>query len=347
MTRRSISKTKMVTLVTVLMLVLTACSNKSGASPSVSGTGEVAATGSRSSKDTVTVHIAINGGIGPLVIAQEKGWVEEAFENLNAKVEWSKFTSGPPLLEALVSNRVDLGSLGDGATITGVANQLPFEIIALLGDGKDLNTLIVPVDSAISSVADLKGKTIGVAKGTTSHVYLIKILQAYGLTQDDVKQINLQFDDGQAAFESGRLDAWISLDPYVTLNVEQKKAKIIEVKDEIYAPLSMIARTDFAKEHPELVSQYLKVYKKALDWQHDHLDEAVAIYEKYSKIPAPIIKIVLERSANTFSAYTSEALEAQAASSEILLSNGFLRKEPDFTKAINNTFIEKIINEAK
>lgn len=343
MTRRSSNQFKMVTLVTILLMVLSACSNENGASTSVSGFGEAPAAGSNSSKDTVTVHIAINGGIGPLLIAQEKGWVEEAFEELAAKVEWSKFTSGPPLLEALVSNRVDLGSLGDGATITGVANQLPFEIIALLGDGKDLNTLIVPTNSKISSVADLEGKTIGVAKGTTNHVYLIKILEANGLTQDDVKQINLQFDDAQAAFESGRLDAWVTLDPYVTLNVHQKKAKIVEVKEEIYAPLSMIARTDFAKNHPELVVEYLKVYKKALDWQHDHLDEAVAIYEKYSKIPAQINKIVLERSANTISAYTPEALQAQEASSEILLNNAFLKKKPDFTKVINNTFVDELI----
>lgn len=340
MKRRSNNKSKMVTFVTVLFLVLTACSNENGASPSISGSGEANAAGSKSAE--VTVHIALLGGISPLLIAEEKGWIDEAFSKKGAKVEWSKFTSGPPILEALVSNRIDLSSMGDGAVITGLANQLPFEIIGLLGDGKDLNTVIVPVNSTISSVADLKGKTIGVAKGTTSHVYLIKILQSIGLSQDDVKQINLQADDALAAFETGQLDAWITLDPYVTLSVEQKKAKIIEVQGEFLAPLSMIARSGFAKEHPELVTEYLKVYQQTLDWQRENLDEAAAIYEKYSKMPASVIKTVLDRSANQLAAYTPEALEAQQASAEILLDNAFLKKKPDFTKAINNTFVEEL-----
>ena len=340
MKRRSSNKSKMVTLVTVLLMVLTACSNENGASPSISGGSAEAAAGSKSAE--VTVHIARLGGISPLLIAEEKGWIDEAFAEKGAKVEWSNFTSGPPILEALVSNRIDLSSMGDGAVITGLANQLPFEIIGLLGDGKDLNTVIVPVNSTISSVADLKGKTIGVAKGTTSHAYLIKILQSIGLSQDDVKQINLQADDALAAFETGQLDAWITLDPYVTLSVEQKKAKIIEVEGEFLAPLSMIARTGFVKEHPELVTEYLKVYQKTLDWQRDNLDEAAALYEKYSKMPASVIKTVLERSANQLSVYTPEALQAHEASSEILLNNKFLKKKPDFAKAINNTFVEEL-----
>ena len=71
---------------------------------------------SQEDDEPIKVNIAINGGIGPLVIAKEKGWFEEEFKSLNAEVAWSEFTSGPPLLESLASNRVDLSSLGDGAS---------------------------------------------------------------------------------------------------------------------------------------------------------------------------------------------------------------------------------------
>ncbi|MCM3784572.1 aliphatic sulfonate ABC transporter substrate-binding protein [Neobacillus mesonae] len=322
-----------------LAILLTACGSEKGASFASS----TESASSSSSSDPVKVNIAINGGISPLIIAQEKGWLDEAFKELNAEVEWSKFTSGPPLLEALVSGRVDLSLLGDGAAITGASNQLPFKIVGLTSDGRQLNNILVPYDSSISSIADLKGATIGVAKGTTSHVYLIKVLLANGLTQDDIKQINLQYDDGQAAFESGQLDAWISIDPYVTLNLEKKKAKLLEVDTEIYAPVSLIAHTDFAEKHPELVTLYLKLYKRSLDWQNENIDEAATLYEEYSKIPAPIIKIVLERSANQLSAYTPEALQAQELSSEILLAGEFLKKKPDFTSVIDNSFIEQAL----
>ncbi|MBB3110596.1 sulfonate transport system substrate-binding protein [Paenibacillus phyllosphaerae] len=293
--------------------------------------------------DPVKVNIAINGGFNPLVIAQEKGWLDEGFKKLNAEVSWSKFTSGPPLLESLVSGRVDLSFLGDGAAITGVSNQLPFEIIGLINEGKDLNTVIVPVDSPIATVADLKGKTIGLAKGTTSHVYLIKILQANGLTQQDVKLINLQFEDGQAAFEAGKLDAWVSIDPYTTLNVTKKKAKILDAKTVIYAPVSMIAHKEFAQKHPELVVEYLKLYKQSLDWQTANPDEAAAIYSEQTKIPEDIIKLVLERSAPLLSAYTPEVLESQQASADILLENKFLKKAAVFKDAVDDTFVTEAL----
>ena len=68
--------------------------------------------------------------------------------------------------------------------------------------------ILAQADSDIQKVEDLKGKTVGVASGTTGHVYLIKALKAHGLTTDDVKLINLQADDAQAAFETKQLDAW-------------------------------------------------------------------------------------------------------------------------------------------
>ena len=55
---------------------------------------------------------------------------------MNAQVKWSEFTSGPPLLESLASNRVDLSFLGDGALIAGLDKKLPFEVIAQTGTGE-------------------------------------------------------------------------------------------------------------------------------------------------------------------------------------------------------------------
>lgn len=324
----------------VLGLVLAGCGSGYSNTQASAGQGKAAAAKApEQGGEPVKVHIALNGGLSPLIIAQEKGWLDEAFKSHHAEAVWSKFTSGPPLLESLVSGRVDLSWLGDGAAISGVANKLPFEVIGLISEGRDLNTILVPTGSPIATVENLKGKTVGAAKGTTSHVFLIKVLQAAGLTQQDVKIINLQFDDGQAAFEAGKLDAWVTIDPYVTLNVQQKKASVLDVKTEIYAPVSMIAHTEFAKEHPDLVVEFLKQYDKAVKWQNDNLDEAAGLYAAQTKIPAGIIKQVLSRSATRLSAYTPESLQAQEESAGILLQNQFLKQKADFKSAINDSFV--------
>src|SRR5690606_15219769 len=108
-------------------------------------------------------------------------------EDFNVEVAWSEFPSGPPLLESLASNRVDLSLLGDGALIAGIDKQLPFEVIAQTSDGGANSRILVQKDGNIKKLDDLKGKTVGVASGTTAHVYLIKALKTSGLTTDDVK----------------------------------------------------------------------------------------------------------------------------------------------------------------
>ena len=90
----------------------------------------------------------------------------------------------------------------------------------------------------IKQVEDLKGKKVGVTYGTTGHVYLIKALEARGLTTDDVTLINLQTDDSQAAFASNKIDAWATGNPFITVNIEKGDATKLEVDKKILAPIS-------------------------------------------------------------------------------------------------------------
>lgn len=325
-------KPLLILAVSIALLLLAGCAKAS--SNAVSGT----VTGSEKDSKSLIVNIAINGKITPLNIARDKGWVEEEFKKLNAEVQWSEFPSGPPLLEALSAGRVDLSFLGDGATIAGIAGGLPFEVVALLSEGKNSVSILVPKDSPIQKLEDLKGKTIGLPKGTTAHVYVAKVLQNTSITLEDLNIINLQPDDGQAAFDSGKLDAWAAWDPYVSNNIASNKARALPAVD-VMAPSSAIVRNDFAKEHPELVVAYLKVFKKAALWQLEHEEEAAQIFNEKTKVPVDTIKTILNKGEPLVSPYTEEALAEQQAASDILAGNGFIRKKIIFKDAVNDTFI--------
>lgn len=295
---------------------------------------------SQAEGEPIKVNIALNGKMGPLVIGRQKGWFDEEFKALNAKVEWSEFPSGPPLLESLASNRVDLSFLGDGALIAGIDKNLPFKVIAQTGTGESNVRILVQKNGDIKKIEDLKGKTVGVASGTTGHVYLIKALKAHGLTIDDVKLINLQPDDAQAAFESKQLDAWAVWNPYYLNNVEKGNAIALEVNKKILAPGAVIARTGFAKEHPELVEAYLRAYKKAADWQIENPDEASQIYSDETKITANIVKkIITAEEPNIF--FTKESIKAQQDSIGTLAAVGYIKKSFNFEEHINNKYIDK------
>lgn len=311
-------------------LVLAGCNSDAG---TASGESEL-----------IKVNIALNGKMGPLVIGREKGWFKEEFSKVNAEIEWSEFPSGPPLLESLASNRVDLSFLGDGALIAGLEKNLPLEVIGQTGEGGSSVRIITHPDSEIKKIEDLKGKTVGVASGTTGHVYLAKALKYHDLSLDDVKIINLQPDDAQAAFETNQLEAWAIWEPYKTNNIDKGIAKALEVEGKILAPGAIIARTGFGEEHPEIVEAYLRAYKKAADWQIENPDEASEIYAAETKMPVETIKkIITAEKPNMF--FTEESIKSQQESIETLAEVGYIKKEFQFEERINNEYIDAAFKE--
>lgn len=318
-------------LAAILAIVLAGCGSSSE-TKSVSGK-------SQDNSKPIEVNIALNGGLSHMQIGRAKGFFEEEFAKVNATIKWSEFPSGPPLLESLASERVDLSILGDGAALAGLDRGLPFEIIAQTHIGESSNGIVVHPDSGIKKIEDLKGKKVTVAYGTTVHVYLIKALKAHGLTTDDVELINLQPDDSQAAFGSNQVDAWVAFDPFKTANIEKGEAVQLEVNEKILAPVSLIVRTKFGKEHPEIVEAYLKAYKKSMDWQKEHLEEATEIYASETKLPADLIKKII--TGEKYDLFVSEeASKAQQESIDILSEVGYIKNKYQYKDHINDSFLK-------
>ncbi|MBH5319129.1 aliphatic sulfonate ABC transporter substrate-binding protein [Paenibacillus sp. GSMTC-2017] len=294
-------------------------------------------------RNPVTVNLAINGGTNLFTIIKEKGLLDEKFKALNATIIWSEFPSGPPLLESLAAGRVDISLLGDGAALQGQSAGLPFVNIGLLSDGAKLNSILVPTGSDIKTIGDLKGKKIALAKGTTYHVFLLKLLEKNGLKEKDLNIVNLQATDALPAFLSGQVDAWASGDPFKTqLSVQQKATVLAGDEQGVLAPVSLIARTDFAKKYPELVIEFLSVYEEALKWQNDNIDEVAKIHADARKIPVEIMKEVIINQKAELSPISDAAVSTQQASADILLETGFLKKGITYKEYVDNSFLEKL-----
>ncbi len=295
-----------------------------------------------SSKDTTTVNIAINGGLNLLTIAKKKGWFEEAFEKANAKVQWNEFQSSVPLLEGLVSDRVDFSFIGDGTVVTGKAANSPFTVISVTGVQGNQNSVIVKPDSPIQSIADLKGKQIAVAKGSSGHIFLIKALQKNGLSESDVKIVQLQPDEANPAFQAGQVDAWGIWDPFVTTEVAAGRARIVESVQTMgfVAPAVMIGRDKFLKEHPDLTALYLKVYQQAVDWVAQNPDEAADILATEKKMDKALVKTLIENTQYINNPITAETAEAIQSTADILLESGTIKEKLDVSKVYDNSYFE-------
>jgi sulfonate transport system substrate-binding protein len=135
-------------------------------------------------------------------------------DNTPYKIEWSTFTSGPPLLEAASAGAIDVGGVGNTPPIFAAASSGKIAAVSVLASGVTGDGILVPRDSPIQSLADLRGRTIGVTKGSSAHGVLLKALHNAGLSPGDVKISYLQPSDAYAAFRQHALDAWSIWDPY-------------------------------------------------------------------------------------------------------------------------------------
>jgi sulfonate transport system substrate-binding protein len=143
------------------------------------------------------------------------------------KIQWSTFTSGPPLLEAASAGGIDLGGVGNTPPIFSAAAHAKIAIISSAQGDVAGDAILVPADSPLHDVAELRGKTIGVAKGSSAHGQILLTLRKAGLSTKDVKLSFLQPADAYGAFSQHRLDAWAVWDPYTSQAKLESNARVL------------------------------------------------------------------------------------------------------------------------
>ncbi|WP_083897296.1 ABC transporter substrate-binding protein [Azospirillum sp. B506] len=157
-----------------------------------------------------------------LKVGDQKGGVQSVMEaagllsDLPYRIEWSQFPAAAPLLEALNAGAIETGYAGDAPTTFALAAGTAAKIIGAVRSNPQSTTILVPGTSAIRSVADLKGRTIGTGRGSIGHYLVLAALKANGLKPDDVKIAFLLPSDAKSALAAGSIDAWSTWGIYVS-----------------------------------------------------------------------------------------------------------------------------------
>ncbi|MEV6875767.1 ABC transporter substrate-binding protein [Amycolatopsis sp. NPDC051128] len=198
-------------------LVVTGCGTATGEGPS-------AVPGPVSAADLAKVTLKVGdqkGGVKSLLTAA----------NLVAgtpyRIEWATFTSGPPLLEAASAGAIDAGRVGNTPPIFAAAAKAKIKVVSVSRSNVEREAVLVPPDSPLTDVASLKGKTIGVAKGSSAHGQLLNTLHNNGLSTKDVKLSFLQPSEAYAAFTQHTIDAWAIWDPYTAQAQIEAHARVL------------------------------------------------------------------------------------------------------------------------
>jgi sulfonate transport system substrate-binding protein len=263
---------------------------------------------------------------GVLVITRQQAALEKHFAPLGIDVKWVEFSSGPPMMEAMNVGSVDYGAVGDsppvfaqaaGAAIVYAAGQPMVN-----GQG-----ILVPRDSAIRSLPDLKGKRIGFTKASSAHNVVVQTLEKAGLTYADITPVYLTPPDAGPAFANGSIDAWAIWDPYFAIGETRQNGRILINAREVTKTNSFfIANRDFAGKHGPILQQIVEVTTASATWAEQHRDEVAASLAAITGVPLDIQAIAARRAGFVVVPVTEDIIATQQGVADRFYKLGLIPK---------------------
>ena len=196
------------------------------------------------------------------LLIREKGLLEREFEKDGIAITWVQSAGSNKALEFLNAGSLDVGSSAGSAALLARINGNPIRSVYSYSR-PEWTALVTRADSGISSVADLKGRSVALTRGTDPHVFLVRELAEAGLSQDDVRVVLLQHADGRTALIRGDVDAWAGLDP-IMASAEVEDGAVLFHRDPAANTWGILnVREAFLEENPAIVERVLKVYEAA------------------------------------------------------------------------------------
>lgn len=251
----------------------------------------------------------INTAVGGAAV-RELGLLEKhlpttgEYEGVKYDIQWSSYTSGPPITNKMLADQIDIGLMGD---FPAAINLIKFQQEAQDADSIFIGTLaysaqgagnavVVPKDSTVKSLADLKGMTVSVPFGSAAHGMLLKALQQAGINPDtDVKLISQSPEVGGSSLRTGQIDAHADFVPFGELFPFRGFARKIFDGAQTGTPTlhGIVVRSDFAEEHPEIVVAYLKAILEANQMFREEPEELAAKIEEWSGVEKEVVYMFL------------------------------------------------------
>jgi sulfonate transport system substrate-binding protein len=226
-----------------------------------------------------SVRIGYQKSVPVVILARKQASIEKRLQALSTPVavQWVEFQFGPPMLEALSANAIDLGVVGDTPPIFAQVGGSALVYAAAVPSWE--HAVLVRRDSPIRTLADLKGKRVAFGKGTSAHNFIIKALALAGLKLSDIVPVYLSPTDATTAFSGGNIDVWAVWDPYYAIAQQHYDARsIADTSDKRLASAGYyMAGRDFATRYPSVLVAVLQELGKTTVWAGHHRDELTAL----------------------------------------------------------------------
>ena len=252
--------------------------------------------GTAQAQDKKELRIGYQKSASLFVLQKSQGTLEKRLAPLGFGLKWVEFPAGPQLLEGLNVGSVDVGFVGEAPPIFAQAAGAQFVYIGFDPAAPEAEALVVPKDSPIKAVADLKGKKVALNKGSNVHYLLVKLLEKHGLKYSDVQPVFLPPADARAAFEKGAVDAWAIWDPFLAASEKQVGARILaDGKGVVNNYAYYLAERGFTEKHPQAISALFADTQEQGRWLKANIPQAAKIIAPQQGLDVDVVEVNLRR----------------------------------------------------
>ena len=247
-----------------------------------------------SAEPSKLLRIGFQKGEPLLVAGKQSRTFEELLNPLGIEVQWVEFQFGPPMLEAMRVNAIDIGAVGDTPPVFAQAAHGDLLYIAAQRAGGQ--AILVPPGSNLQTLHDLKGKKVAFGRGSSAHNLTIAALEKAGLSYVDIQPIYLGPADAGAAFERGSIDAWTIWDPYYALFETRPGVRVLAKWTEITEQNSffMASRT-YVEANTATTAKIVNELTNIAGWARTHRPELAALIARETGMPLDAVQRAVDR----------------------------------------------------
>ena len=264
---------------------------------------------------------------------------------LSYEVQWAEFPATAPALEALAAGALDLRMSAAAPLIFAVAAGAPLKVVAALRQTgpREAEAILVPGNSPIHDVADLRGKRIGTNKGSVGHFLLLAALKRERIAFNDVSISYLLPADAKAALDSGSVDAWSTWDPYVSIaEVQDHFRSIVDGTGLPITDAVFVASAAAIGSKRPLLEDFLGRQARALVWAHQHAEEYAKLYAIKTGLSLDVTRLVVRHMDFQLVPIDDAVVHEHQETADLYLEAGVIHRRVDASTAFDRSLLQKL-----
>ena len=291
------------------------------------------------------------------MVGKANGWFEKAMGR-DVQIDWKSFNAGPSAIEAMFAGAIDMTYIGPNPAISGYVRSNGEALRIVAGATSGGAALVVRNDSGIQKAEDFHGKRVASPQmGNTQDVALRAWLKAHGMKSadkgGDVQVIPLANPDQLTLFVKKELDAAWAPEPWATRLIREGKGRLFLDERTLwpngeFITAHLIVRTQFLKDHPDLVKNWIRAHVELTDWINGHLPESKKLLNEQIRketgkaLPDAVLEEAFGRLQVTYDPLRTSLLKAARSAFDA----GFLgRQMPDLSNLYELTLLNQVLAE--